>query len=286
MFRCPSCHTSLGQELPDEDQKCAVCGHVVSVLSGVPILLRNRAAIEERINAAKQERRSWYEEPHADQWQGPYRHHLKKRKAYIESTLRKYARSDDLVGLDLGCGDGGNYGWLNDKVGRLYGSDYNLTRAVRAKKYTSERRIYVADVLDYPTTHNAFDFILFNHVLEHIPDDMSALSEVHRILRPNGTLILGVPNEGAWFWRLAYRLQPQSRTTTDHVQFYTSDTLAEKCINAGFTLKESKQIGWGVPHWSLDARLRRRKWVDDALEIVGRTLFPSQATSLYLVLTK
>lgn len=286
MFRCPSCHASLGQELPGEVQKCAVCGHVVDVLSGVPILLRDRPAIEESINAAKQERRSWYEEPHAGQWQGPYRHHLKKRRAYIESTLRKYAQSDGLVGLDLGCGDGGNYVWLKDKVGRLYGSDYNLTRAVRAKKHTSERRIYLADVLDYPVTDDAFDLIFFNHVLEHIPDDVTALSEVHRILKPNGTVILGVPNEGAWLWQLAYRLQPQSRRTTDHVQFYTLGSLAEKCIDAGFTVKESKRIGWGIPHWSLDARLRGRKWVDDAFEIVGRTLIPSQATSIYLVLTK
>lgn len=43
----------------------------------------------------------------------------------------------------------------------------------------------------YPENH--FDFILANHVLEHVQDDMRALEEIHRILRPDGYAILQTP---------------------------------------------------------------------------------------------
>jgi hypothetical protein len=45
-------------------------------------------------------------------------------------------------------------------------------------------------------------------------------------------------------------------------------------------------IGWGVPHWTLDAVIRRFKWVDDGLELFGRRFLRGQATSLYLLASK
>jgi SAM-dependent methyltransferase len=144
----------------------------------------------------------------------------------------------------------------------------------------------MADITDYPARDHAFDVVFFNHVLEHIPDDDRALREAHRILKPGGLLILGVPNEGAWFWQLAYRLQPEILRTSDHVHFYTAPSLAAQCRGAGFTVQEVRPIGWGVPHWTLDSLVRRFRWVDDAFEWLGRRLLRSQATSLYLLLTK
>lgn len=41
--------------------------------------------------------------------------------------------------------------------------------------------------------NNQFDFFICSHVLEHVPDDHKALSELHRILKPGGTGILMVP---------------------------------------------------------------------------------------------
>lgn len=50
-----------------------------------------------------------------------------------------------------------------------------------------------ADICDLPFDDNSFDFIICNHVLEHIPDDTKAMQEMYRILAPGGTLIAQVP---------------------------------------------------------------------------------------------
>jgi ubiquinone/menaquinone biosynthesis C-methylase UbiE len=50
-----------------------------------------------------------------------------------------------------------------------------------------------ADICDLPFKDNSFDFIICNHVLEHIPDDIKAMQELYRVLAPKGTAILQVP---------------------------------------------------------------------------------------------
>ncbi|WP_124980308.1 class I SAM-dependent methyltransferase [Nonlabens xiamenensis] len=50
-----------------------------------------------------------------------------------------------------------------------------------------------ADICALPFADNEFDFILCNHVLEHIPDDQKAMVEIYRVLKPGGTAILQIP---------------------------------------------------------------------------------------------
>ena len=52
---------------------------------------------------------------------------------------------------------------------------------------------YKADVCDMPFESNSFDFILCNHVLEHVYDDELAIIELRRVLKKNGMAILQVP---------------------------------------------------------------------------------------------
>ncbi len=52
-----------------------------------------------------------------------------------------------------------------------------------------------ADICNLPFEDNSYDFILCNHVLEHIPDDTKAMQEIYRILKPGGTAILQIPQD-------------------------------------------------------------------------------------------
>ena len=52
-----------------------------------------------------------------------------------------------------------------------------------------------ADICDLPFDDNSFDIILCNHVLEHIPDDRLAMSELYRVLKPGGWGIFQIPQD-------------------------------------------------------------------------------------------
>ena len=52
-----------------------------------------------------------------------------------------------------------------------------------------------ADICDLPFEDDQFDVILCNHVLEHIPDDRRALSELYRVMKPGGWGVFQVPQD-------------------------------------------------------------------------------------------
>ena len=52
-----------------------------------------------------------------------------------------------------------------------------------------------ADICNLPFKDNSFDFILCNHVLEHIPNDTKAMQELYRVLSKGGTAILQIPQD-------------------------------------------------------------------------------------------
>ncbi len=52
-----------------------------------------------------------------------------------------------------------------------------------------------ADICNLPFEDNAYDVILCNHVLEHIPDDLKAMQELYRVLKPGGMGIFQIPQD-------------------------------------------------------------------------------------------
>ena len=75
---------------------------------------------------------------------------------------------------------------------------YNLFKNLKNINYTtfdlnSPLADIKGDICNLPFKGNSFDFILCNHVLEHINDDKKAMKELYRVLNKNGTAILQVP---------------------------------------------------------------------------------------------
>lgn len=108
--------------------------------------------------------------------------------------------------------------------------------------YGEQAGVTYLDLLDvgYPDGH--FDFILCNHVLEHIPDDATAMRELHRVLKPGGTCLITVPIKES----LAETYEnpdvdgPRQREEHfgqwDHVRWYGTD-VADRLRAAGFTVE-------------------------------------------------
>lgn len=92
------------------------------------------------------------------------------------------------------------------------------------------------DIQGMDIPDNTIDIVVLSHVLEHIPDDIRAIREIHRILAPGGELYVQVPLSGEQL-TLDERLDtPEMRLArygkTDHVRLY-GDDLLERLANVG-----------------------------------------------------
>ena len=284
-LRCPHCRE--GKLVPAEGAlRCVACTKISALENGVAALVADFGTHAAELERARTINPLWYVEEQLPEATSPWRHHLKKRRLYVQKLLGSELkrRGTDKVPalLDLGCGDGNHLKWLSAYAEASYGCDYNMVRLARARAQNPQATIFLADILDFPAFDGSFDIIFFNHVIEHIRDDVRALQTVKRLLAPGGLLVLGTPNEGAWWWQLAYKRDPQSMETTDHVHFYTAETLTERMRATGLVIEEVHHMGWGPPDWRLDGRIRKYKIVDDAFELFGRALLPRQASSLYV----
>jgi len=99
------------------------------------------------------------------------------------------------------------------------------------------------DVQTMPFGNDVFDIVICNHVLEHVPDDRKALSEIFRVLKRGGFAILQVPT----VYNMELTLEDPSVTDPaerqrrfrqkDHYRLYGKDYL-ERVMAAGFVIGE------------------------------------------------
>jgi SAM-dependent methyltransferase len=92
----------------------------------------------------------------------------------------------------------------------------------------------VGDATRLPYPAATFDRIIASEVMEHIPDDVGALDELYRVLKPGGTLAVTIP---AWLpekvcWVLSDEYHAPF-VTGGHVRIYTEGELRRKMQGAG-----------------------------------------------------
>ena len=99
-----------------------------------------------------------------------------------------------------------------------------------------------ADICDLPFLDNSYDFILCNHVLEHVIDDDKAMRELYRVLKKNGLGIFQVPidyNRDTTFEDFSVTNKKERNKLFgqyDHVRIYGLDFF-DRLQKAGFSVE-------------------------------------------------
>jgi len=128
---------------------------------------------------------------------------------------------DELEVLDAGCGTGAYLHALLPSVARITGLDGSEGMLARAaekvgNELAAGRAVLTSGELSaLPFAAASFDAVMINQVLHHLPDDASAgwpqhravLSELRRVLRPGGTLVITTCGQeqlrgGYWYYEL------------------------------------------------------------------------------------
>ena len=163
-----------------------------------------------------------YDKEHTHWW------HIGKRRI-VYSLLRRYmpkGRPQDRRALDLGCGTGLNLEHL-ERYAQATGTDY-FEEALDFCRERGHTRLCKADAAYLPFPGRHFDVATALDVIEHLDDDLAALSELYRVMKPGGILIVSVP---------AYRfLWTYWDDILGHRRRYTTRMLGDVAREAGFTL--------------------------------------------------
>lgn len=210
------------------------------------------------------------------------------RIEFILNTISTYAVNvKEPIILDAGCGDGVNLHVLGGIAGaKVFGVDYNQLRVSRAKKNWQKAFVTRGDLCSLCFKEDSFDVILQNHVLEHIEEDTRVLKEVHRILKPTGIFILGVPNEGCFIARLRNNvIQKSISRTTDHVHFYTEKEIRSKLASCGWKIKTVRRENFFMPHMMISSVMASSDIGFKILNFLGK-VWKSQCGGLHFVCEK
>jgi len=164
-----------------------------------------------------------------------------RRRALLLSDVRPGERV-----LDLGCGAGRFVAALRDAGADPVGvelAEAALGRARRNAPGADLRR--VAPDGSLPLGHREIDVVWCSEVLEHVPDTIGFLTEVRRVLRPGGRLLVTVPDHG----RLKRTLLALTRHDAhydplgQHVRFYTRRSLRRALLASGFSGVRLEPLG-------------------------------------------
>jgi SAM-dependent methyltransferase len=90
---------------------------------------------------------------------------------------------------------------------------------------------------ELPFEDASFDGAVLGEVLEHIEDDLAAMREVARTVRPGGVIAASVPANPAWFG--------PSDEWAGHHRRYTREALLDLCAGAGLAVERLQP--WGFP---------------------------------------
>ena len=148
--------------------------------------------------------------------------------------------------LDLGCGFGRHAFEGLRRGARVVACDMAFTELVETRSLfgamATAREIppdsfgecVNGDATRLPFADATFDRIIASEVMEHIPDDVGALDELTRVLKPGGTLAITIP---AWLpekicWALSDEYHAP-KAVGGHVRIYTENELRAKMRDAG-----------------------------------------------------
>lgn len=103
------------------------------------------------------------------------------------------------------------------------------------------------DIHQIPFDEHTFDVVFCNHVMEHVDDDIQAMSEIYRVLKKNGWAIIQSPQDMSLNQTYEDKtiITPQAREKAygqnDHLRTYGQD-YGERLRSAGFQVREDKFV--------------------------------------------
>jgi predicted SAM-dependent methyltransferase len=142
--------------------------------------------------------------------------------------------------LDIGCGNGNRLIKLHSYgFSRLSGIEPYLDHD---EKLGHGINIYKSDIYNHK---GKYDYIMFNHVFEHLCDPHKALNECHRLLRSNGKIQISMPVSDNYLYK-TYKENWMGLDAPRHLHLFSKIAFIKFVEECGFRVyKYNHDSRWG-----------------------------------------
>ena len=155
-----------------------------------------------------------------------------RRNIVLDWIRQRYPGRTDLQVLDAGCGTG-----LMLQELRSLGTTEGVDISDEALQFCRKRglaNVRNADVMHLPFASGFFDVVTALDVLEHLDDDVAALRELRRVLKPGGRVFVFAPAH-RWLWSLQDDI-------SHHKRRYVARSLRDAVIAAGLNVDRETYV--------------------------------------------
>jgi len=122
----------------------------------------------------------------------------RRKAAKIIAVLQHFLGREDLAGLtaiDIGCSTGFICDELNKAGATVTGVDIDEPGLAAAReRFGDKLELICAGGEDIPVPSQSFDIVIFNHIYEHVVDADAIMTDIRRVVRPDGVVYLGLGN--------------------------------------------------------------------------------------------
>jgi ubiquinone/menaquinone biosynthesis C-methylase UbiE len=243
VLRCPVC----GSEMEFEEALRCERGHEFLVDEGIPILMGPESVDDEAQHT--------HQRSHYDQEYSSHRcYHLEHWQAAYVNRVTMMWPTSGLGGLYLDVGAGGNAYTVIEAARKgaiAVGCDISLNSMKAARRLADaqgvgERCLFVVCGSErLPFANATFAGAAAIAVLEHVPDDARAISEISRVTRPDGQVFVAVPNSLDRMPRLLRSLYARHDRQVGHLRHYPASTLIAMGSEASL---KSTRVAYSA-HW-------------------------------------
>ena len=166
-----------------------------------------------------------------------------------DARIRMFGRHLDLIAkgggagrlLDVGCANGDFLVEARHRGWDVLGVDPS---AARTEVIAAGVPLVGTTVRDAAVAERSLDVITFWDVLEHVSDPVEDLRSAKRLLKVGGLVVATVPDAGNVVANLSGRRWFGFRTTGEHLQFFSRQSLRKAMEEAGFRLISQHGVPW------------------------------------------
>ena len=163
----------------------------------------------------------------------------------LKKICQKQQKSKKI--LDVGGGTGDLIKFLFPNVTDISLVDISPLALKKAKEKGIKTKLVDIEIKKLPFKSNTFDFILSSEVIEHLKNTDHFLSEIYRVLKPNGKFLISTPNVCSLSSRIRvlFGFTPTTCSfDSSHIQIFNFDKLSNQIKSHQFKvfLKTTNQM--------------------------------------------